>query len=675
MQNWDAQIDEIIDSSFCPISVIEPSNWGEERVQIKGGRFPGRLKYERTQYFREVVDCLSPFHEANEIAFMGCSQAGKSVTVLEVAIAYYISEHPCKILYLTGHSELSEESMMKLDTAIDNCGISHLIYKQTLRKNNRQTGDTKKYKEFPGGNITSGSATNHNLLRQRDPKLVIADDIDAAKEASDDAGSTVALIRERTGSYGDRKKIIWISTPQLEQTSIIYKLYIAGDQRKYKIPCQCCGAMIFLEWENFEWQAPDGRLVAGSVVYRCQECKDVFDDSNKYEFLSQGHWEPTAIADDPKKVSFYLPSWYKAAGMDNWEQIVRLYLEANPPGQPQDKKLMQVWMNLHKGWPYSDDFEELKASVIEKNRCKYEIDTIPETLSVQHGNGRIVMVTCAADCNGIIDNGRLDYEIVAWAENGASYSVRHGSIGTFVPAVLKRKSDILRDEVKWTYEENKPNCIWDEFEKVMRMKFVVVTPKPNKLRETMNIAITALDTGNTYKNHVYTFIDKMVNRGVFIQGVKGRENLQGAFDPLIDKQIIHKGKETGNLWTLEVGLLKDTLASCMNLNWGVNEEKQPSGFMNFPDSKDGLYQGPNFFSHYESEKRELKANRTKTNALVQWVKKASNSQNHFFDCRVYNMAIKDIYIEILNEKYRSKNVKEITWASFCEVMVSHESYK
>lgn len=679
MQHWESQIDDILDASFCSVSVMEPSEWAEQNVKITSGNFQGPLSYERTPFFREVVNTLSPYSPYTSITFMGANQIGKSKTVIEAGITFYISQHPCSILYLTGHSELADESMNKLDRAIDNSGQSHLIYKQTLRKGNRQTGDTKKYKEFPLGDVTSGSMTNHNLLRQRDPKFVIADDTDASKESSEAAGSTEKLIRKRTRSYGKKKKMLWMSTPQLEQTSIIYKLYKKGDQRKYHIPCQCCGVLIELKWENFDYKVEDGRLVSGTVRYQCQECHDFFDETNKFEFLKdkasggKAEWITTAIPEDPFEISFYLPGWYAAVGMDSWEDNVKEYLSANPPGQPQDRKAHQTFMNLTAGWPYADDFDELKASVIEKNRCKYAIDTIPEALSVRHGNGRIVLITCAADCNGLIDDGRLDYEVVAWAENGSNYSIRHGSIGTFIPAVLKRKGDAERDDVKWTYEENKPNCIWGEFEKVIRTVFPVDVA--GKKPRNMNIAITAVDTGNTYKNHVYTFIDKMVNQGLFVQGVKGRENTDGAFNPVVDKKLIHEGKERGNLWTLEVGEFKDYLASYMNLNWGTNEERQPSNFMNFPHSANGMYEGPSFFSQYESEKRQLVANRNKTNVLVQWVKKASNSQNHFFDVRVYNNAGREIYIELLNKKYRNKNVKEITWASFCEVMVAHESYE
>lgn len=676
--NWEEQLDELLDFAVHKLSDIEPDEWAEQNMHIRDGNFQGPLSYDLNPYFRYIIKCLSPYHPATEIVLMGPAQIGKSKVLIEAAIAYYISEHPCNILYLTGHSELSEEAMMKLDNAIDSAGLRPLIFKQTLSKKNTQTGDTKQRKEFPLGTLISGSATNHKLLRQRDPKFVIADDIEAANKASNKSGSTVALIRKRTNSYGNKKKILWVSTPELAATSIIRDLYFQGDMNVFEIPCQCCGAMIEMKWENFTWGWEDGRLVPGSVMYICQVCGDQFDDSNKREFLLAGRFRPTRIPDNPTVVSFSLAGWLAGAGMDNWEAIVREYLLACPPGQTPDKSLLQTWTNLTKGDVYEDNFEELNANVLQKNIGGYEIDTIPEKLSVKNGNGKIVLLTCAADLNGVLENGRLDYEVVAHAENGSTYSIRHGSIGTFVPAILKSKKDKEEEGLKdwWTYEENKPLSIFAEFEKVLHINFIVDVCD-GELPRHMNIGITAVDTGY-FKTHAFTFIEKMVNKGIFVQGVKGKGDeeydifTEGLNSTEIDRRVITKGKEMENLWTLEVGFIKDRMVTLMNMKWNPQKgEIQPSGFMNFPHPSKGMYEWTNFFEHFQSEKRVLVANKAGTNVKAKWEKKKTNSQNHQWDCRVYNLAIKDIWVLILKEKYG----KETTWNTYVEATLRLRSQK
>jgi phage terminase large subunit GpA-like protein len=668
---WEQQLNELLDGCTLRLSDVEPAEWAEQRMKITSGKFQGPLSYDMTPFFREPINCLSPYHWAQRVVMMGGGQLGKSKTVIEPIIAYHISEHPCNILYLTGHSDLSEESMMKLDSAIDGAGLRSLIFKQTLSKKNTQTGDTKQRKEFPLGELISGSATNHKLLRQRDPRLIIADDIEAAKNSSKQSGSTVAMIEKRTNSYGGDKKILYVSTPELKQTSIIEPLFLQGDQRRYHIPCQCCGEMIVLKWEGFVWDLQDNLLVPGSVRYICQTCGDAFDDTNKYEFNLAGHWIPTAKPKDPSTVSFHLPGWYAAPFMDNWEANVREYLNACPPGGQIDKHLLKTFVNLTKAETYEDDFEEIKASKLQENINDYEPGIVPERISVKDGNGRIVLLTCAADLNGLEHDGRLDYSIIAWPENESPYVVTHGSIGTFKPAILKRKGDDDTDRAKWTYEELKPNCIWDEFEKVIGREYEVDSDIAG--RRKIQVSITGVDVG-VYGVHAHSFIDRMNNKGVLVQGVKGKGSgeytlfLTNEHKVSKDARVVSKGVSAKNLWVIDVGYVKDDVHEKMGLRWGKNEEKQPKGFINFPHPGNGLFEWTNFFEHFESEKRVYVENKKGTNVIAQWEKKTSASQNHMWDCFIYNMVLPYIWIEILKEKY-PENRKTITWQTYSDVIV------
>lgn len=664
------QLSDILDFSNHKFSDKRPSEWAEEKMSISIGPYPGKLSLDRTPYSREILDCLDPYHPCTNVALMGGSQWGKSRTVIEPCIAFYVSEHPLPIGYLTGHSELSDEAMMKLDYAIDNAGLRPLIGSNTLRKRNSRTGDTNKSKEFPLGSLIAGSATNHKLLRQYTWGLVIADDIDAAKMASKESGSTLDLIERRVAAYGSKSKILWVSTPEIKGYSNIEYLYSKGDQRRFYIPCQCCGTPITLEWSTplknsdekagFTWETENGELIEGSVQYRCQECGDKFDDRNKYEFNKAGFWQPTVKKPkDPNFVSFHLSCFYAMPGMFNWEWNVRKYLEANPEGQPVDEAKMKTFVNLCCGLPFESLGEKTDASKLQNNQGRYDIGMIPEKLSISDGNGRIVLITASADLNGKKDDARLDYQIVAWAENGSSYNIAHGSIGTFVPAILKRKSDKEEDRYLWTYEENSQFSVWPEFERILNMQFKVDAD----ITRNMGIFICTLDTGNTYNNLAYTFIDRMNAKSPgFVQGVKGRADEEYIIEfegRVKDATLFRQAKERDELWILETGLYKDNLNKNMNLRWN-DGESQPSGFLNFPHAANGLYEGKNFFSHFESEHRVIVKDKN-GHAKAKWEKVQANSQNHQWDNYIYNMAGKDIIIEIVNKKYK---IKEYSWAQY-----------
>jgi len=668
MIDYEQQLQQIIDASIHTYSNKKPSVWAEERMRITTGKFQGRLSLDRTPYSREILDALSPYSGVPEITLMAGAQWGKTKTIVEPIIAYYISENPLEMGYLTGHSDLSEESIVKLDSAIDNAGLRHLIRANSMRVRNSRSGDTNKSKEFPMGSLVSGSATNHKILRQRTWGLIIADDIEAAKLGSKESGSTIEMIRARANSYGDDRKILWVSTPETKGASIIETLFESGDKRYYHIPCPCCGTAIKLEWSvsiegtddkaGIFWKVDNqGNLIRGSVGYICQSCAGFFTDKNKWEFNLAGMWIPSQSPRDIQMRSYHLSTLYATPGMNSWELLVSRWLAAHPDGQPNDGDL-KVFYNLVLGQSYAASGAAPKADKLQENVRNYKIGVVPERMSLRDGNGRIIMITCGADLNGTVEDARLDYQFVAWAESGACYNIGHGSIGTFVPAVIRKDSDVYADREVWTYEENCKNSVWPEFERILKTQFDVDADKPRK----QPVMIAAVDTGNTYKNLVYNFIEKMNNTDpFFVQGVKGRADEQ-YFIESRDMPIFRQGKERDHLWILETGVLKDRAATNMQLNWN-GTDPQPTGFMNFPRSEGGLYEWLNFYSHFQSEHRVIGENKTKTGAQVKWEKVASNSQNHQWDCYLYNMAIRDVHIELISKRY---GLKDYSWANFCK---------
>lgn len=669
---YTAQICDIYEAGRHTLSDVLPSEWAMQHMRVTEGKFQGPLDYSRTPYSVDIVNCMSPNHPANNVVVMGGSQWGKTRSVIEPVLAYYISEHPCNMGYMTGHTDLSDEAMQKLDTAIDNTlvngeSLRHRIRNMSLRKKNQRTGDTARKKEFDGGSLVSLSATNHKLLRQYNFKLVIADDIEAAKKMSKESGDTVAMITHRTASYGRDKKILWVSTPELEQTSIIKKLFLKGDQRYWFIPCQECGVYIKLEWSvnipgskekaGIWWKEDEhtGKLVRSSVCYVCPECGKSFTERNKRQFLLDGFWKPTAEPFDETWVSFHQSTLYSMAGMNDWATYVQQYLEANPKGKPQVEELYKPFVNLVLGLTYEPVNEAPKASAIMGNRRNYAPWEVPNRLSVSDGNGNIILLVCSADMNGVEDDARLDWAIYGYAESGAVYAIAHGSIGTFVPRENTLKEKVDRE--RWTYEHNKHNSVWGELDRIISTVFKTDDTEPRP----MQVFMTGLDTGKHTKL-AYDYIDRTNNYVVALKGDGEDKYLKYG----LNVKWFKKGLERANLYILQVGLYKDHVADCMDLKWTPSEPIQPPGFMNFPTSEGGLYQWDNFYVHFESEHRTIVAD-SKGNMLFRWVKLNANSQNHQWDNFVYNLAVKDIILSVVGAEYK---IKDFSWRDFVAVMTS-----
>lgn len=626
--------------------------------------YPGKFKYDRTPYLREVVDQLSPNSPARVISVMKGAQVGFSTGVLESGIGWIIDQSPGNILLLTGHSDLAEEAMSgKIDQMIDSCGLRPLIKPNTLRKRNQRTGDTNKSKEFPGGSLTSGAAGNHKLLRQRSVRYGFIDDYEAAKGSTKESGSTKEMIEQRYAAYFQKMKLYFISTPELKQGSNIEPVYLLGDQRKYHWSCPCCGEWIHLIWNSkneqgdeigITWKLDESNhLVDESVGYICQSCGGFFDDSDKYNLNLGGKWIPTSEPDSPGWVSYHLSSLYAPVGMYDWEYYVRMFLQANPPTGNLIQAKMKAFTNLVLGETWDDVVKKTDAKNLMMNVRPYKIGVIPESLSLKDGNGRIFALTLACDLNGVEDDARLDWELVAWSESGSSYSVDSGSIGTFVPREGSKK--YKEDRAKWSYDINSNNSVWREFDALCKTKFMKDTSGG------MYPMIIGVDSGH-YTKHAYDFIDQTKTPAF---ALKGKDVFK--FSTIEkDTPIFRHGQERNKLFVVEVNKIKSYLSDLMQLKWYQDDgDSQPIGFMNFPEPSDGKYGYEKFFKHYESEQSSYDYDKGGIEVRIKWEKKGTSVQNHFWDVRVYNIALRDILASLIcNEN----GIKKGTWSEYVSIM-------
>lgn len=663
LEQYRGQISEIISSGLTLLSSEKPSEFAERKIVMKQP-FPGRFKYDKTPYTREIVDCLAPDHPCRWLAFMKGLQIGASAGVILPGLAWIIANSPANTYFTVGSPDLVDKASEKLDLIIDSADLRKLIRPQTLRKRNNNTGDKNQKKDFSGGYIVITSANNHRNWRDVSLKYGFFDDCEAFKGSSKEAGSTVKLIEGRFAAYKDVMKQFWISTPELKETSIIEPLYLQGDQRKYLIPCPCCHEFI-----EIVWSAPidektnagiyyeldnQGNVIQKSVGYICQKCAGFFKDNHKQKMLMQGHWQPNAIPTRMGFYSYHLSSLYAPEGMYDWYHYAVNYNEANPPNQPRKEKLHQTFVNTTLGLTYEMDGESPNVTEIQKNIRPYEVGIIPDNLSQADGNGRICLITCACDMNGKQDDARLDYEIVAWSEKGARYDITHGSIGTFQPK--EHQTDKRVDRQHWTYDMHKENSVWYELDKIIGGKF-----KGDNGFE-YGVGITGIDVG--YKDFLaYAYMDWTNNNVVAIRGDKEEQYISENKDI----PYFRIGKARKNYYLLSVGFIKDDLAEYMQLKWDKkNDDKQPNNFINFPTPSGGKYLYDNFFGHWESEHRTMITKRD-GNTEFRWVKKQSNSQNHLFDCSIYNMALREIEVFLMGRSYKAE--RTFKWRDYCSVVL------
>lgn len=656
-----AQLIDIINSGETPISNIKPSDWTEKHL-IMGKPFPGPFRYSKTPYTREIIDCLSPDHPCRWLAFMKGAQVGGSAGIITAGLGWIIQNQPGNTLIMVGAPDLIEKTVEKIDLMIDSTGIRNYIKSQVQRKRNNKTGDTNFKKEFAGGYVSIGSANNHKAIRQVDIQYGFIDDFESIKSESKESGNTRKLLEQRFAAYADTHKIFYISTPEREETSNIKPAYLLGDQRKFLIPCPECGEFIELKWsvpvENSEkiggifWEeSDDGDVISETVGYICQKCGDWFNDKNKHDLLNSGHWKATAKPSKPGYYSYHLNSLYAPLGMYDWEHYVNDFKEAHPKGQARREDLYKTFVNVCLGETYEQPGTSVNAIQLQLNIRNYKIGTIPEAQSLKDGNGKIILLTCAADLGGYVagvnseyDDVRLDWEISAWSETGSEYKVDQGSIGTFIP----NQKHLTEKEPRefWSYDISKPNNVWKEFDEILSKIYTTENGKQ------MSIAMTGIDTGFA-EHQIFPFIDRSNNKIIGLKGDKEHKYmLYGAIIP-----NWRASQTRSNLYILKVGQMKDQLSARIHLRWQKGSgDPQPPGFINFPEPGNGKYGLEKYFLHYESEQRKI----DKDNNFI-WMKKTATSQNHFFDVAIYNTAVKEIITKSVLDEV---GIKKGSWSDF-----------
>lgn len=671
-----SQFEKIIKSGVVHRSNIKPSDWVEQNV-VMGLPFRGPYRYSKTPYCKEIINRLAPDDPCKWLAWMKGLQIGASAGVIIPGLVYIIRNSPANTYFTVGSPDLVEKATEKLDLVIDNSGTRAFIKPQALRNRAQKSGDTNTKKDFSGGYIVITSANNHKNWRDVSLKYGFFDDFEAVKAASKESGSTRKLIEGRFAAYADNHKIFYVSTPELKEGSNILPAFLLGDQRYYNVECPCCHEPIIFKWNIPEGTIVNpldttiaknnggivyeldhhGKVVDKSVGYVCYKCGGFFTDQYKHNQLNGGFWVPTAEPSQLGYYSYHTPSLYAPAGMYDWKHYVHNFVEANPINQPRKEAEYKTFVNTCLGECYEASATETKASSIQKNTRNYPIGTLPEKLSLSDGNGKIILLTCAADMNGTVDDARLDYELVAWTESGASYSIQHGSLGTFVPREGSKQN--TADRVKSTYDFNKPNNIWELFNAIIKKEYYTDTVR------TMKIYQTGLDCGYYSANYAYPFIDR-ANTFPYISvvGLKGKgQDDYVRYDK--DVKIFKPAQERPNLYILTVGKIKDELAEFMQLRWDEKEQSQPYGFMNFPTPANGLYGFTNYFEHFESEHCVTEANKDGTGVASRWQKKGTNVMNHMWDVRVYNMAMREIAMETMRKELKAP---KITWKEFAKAI-------
>jgi phage terminase large subunit GpA-like protein len=345
---------------------------------------------------------LGPDSPVNEIAVMKSAQTGFS-TMLIAAIGYMIDRDPCHALLVQPTSDaLNDFNRLKLDPAIKaSPALRRKVAAQTSRSSE---GSTMHNKAFPGGSLTLAIASSAADLRSKTVRVLLRDEIDQYPDDLDGQGSPLEISDGRLMAFlnqGDWKKAD-VSTPTVKGSSKIERRFLAGDQRRWRVPCPGCGSNFTFEFSGLRYS----ESFPHKAYFVAPCCGAIVENHQKRDLLRKGRWVATA----PRPGAF--PSYHLDALSSPFVPFEAIAAERVAAAD--DPTRLRTFDNLWLGLPHevqgdSPDPESLmlrRESGLERGR-------IP---------ARGLILVGAADVQG----AGIWFEIVAFAQNRESWTVDAG---------------------------------------------------------------------------------------------------------------------------------------------------------------------------------------------------------------------------------------------------------
>ncbi len=363
-----------------------------------------------------------------------------------------------------------------------------------VRKGEKQDKATF-YQLANGASVRIVGAASDDAFRRYSARFLFGDEIDGDgwTPGAKTQGDKLKLFWTRGETFWNRKQVRG-STPLLEETSRVWRLWLQSDQRRYFVPCPQCSAATgeldgwqYLQWGGkdtpfgIKWELDEDGALA--KVWYVGTCGCIIDESHKAWMDARGEWRATAKPKTAGHVGFHLWTGMSLNPNAAWPVIVQEWLEA----QEDPATLVQPFVNLRLGRPYRALFgQEIKAGKFLERAESYSAE-VPEWAE---------FLTLGGDVQSGA-NARIEASVWAWGRG-----LECALVGHFVIP-----GDPAETEV------------WSHLDLLIRREFQ--RPDGSALR----IRASCIDSGGHHTAETYAFCNERRNRRVW--AIKGRSETLG----------------------------------------------------------------------------------------------------------------------------------------------------
>lgn len=574
---------------------VKGSVWADEHFYLspESAAEPGR--WRTLPYQCEPLDAMTD-PAIERVTFMKSARIGYT-KMMGAAIGSYVAQDPCPILIVQPTLDDAEGySKEEIAPMLRDCPTLAKLFPESKT---RDTETTILHKKYRGGVLHLVGANSGRGFRRVTRRVVCLDEVETFPLSAGSDGDPVRLAEKRAETFWNRKFIIG-STPLIAGVSRIERLFLAGDQRRYYVPCTQCSEMAYLVFDQGSVDAtgapvghfmkwPKGRPELAHFV--CRACGGVIEHKDKRAIVTAGEWR--AHAPFAGHASFHLWAAYSFSPNATWAQIATEYTTAAAEGP----EALKTVVNTVLGLTWKEKGEAPPWEILYQRRAMYRIGTCP---------AGVLFLTVGVD----VQRDRLVYEVVGWGRGKRSWSI---------------DADII------------PGDPADETERGPWLKLDALLDRtfPCQSGVALKSQMLAIDSGDSTQ-HVYNWGRKHpMSRVIATKGDSRGSVLIGAPSPVEVTVRGRKLKKGYKVWPVNPTIAKGELYGWLRLHPATDEARaagatDPPGFCSFPQY------GEDYFKQVTAEQLVTTKNR-KGFVVMEWTI-IPGRQNHFLDCRVYARA-------------------------------------
>ena len=556
-----------------PPERLSPTDWAERHVRIPAGNaIPGLVRFRNAPYQAEPLDMIAN-PDCREITLMWGAQTGKTFVQL-CAMGYFIEHDPqSQMMMQPSQGDLQTWLSAKFDPMVEQ---SDSIRGKVSAPRARGGVNNQRMKQYPGGFLMFAWSGSPKTMRGRSAPKIFTDEIDGYEQTVE--GDPLALIKQRSATFGDQRLMFKTSTPTFKDASRIEESFRAGDRRRWFVDCPDCGGSQYLKWSQVTWLKNDeGEHMPETATYACEHCGVTWDEIQRIRALRAGYWK----AEKPfaGHASYHLPEM--ASLFVELPEMAKSFLEKKAKGD------LQTFVNVSLAETWDEAGATHDPDLLYNRREAYAAQVPAEA----------VVLIAAVD----VQDDRL--EVSVWGFGGPdgdnTYLITHD---------VFRGNPGARD-------------LWDRLDDYLETEY----EHENGFR--LRLAATGIDSGGHYTTEVYKYCKRAQERGRRVYALKG-SNQRGA--PIVGRPT-NRNAQGVDLFAVGTDAAKEIIFK----RFSIADPSVP-GYVHFPTGEPMI--DPEFFAQLTAEKRVT----TYRNGFPVMIYKKMRPRNEALDCFVYAIATLNI---------------------------------